>query len=182
MDLSLEAAAVIAQLDDYTSAELVWVNPLAGRTYRLTGSKGTQFLKLSPKDAPDSHDVLLEAERLKWARERAEAAVPVPVVLETGTIHHVHWLRTEGLPGRPASDGRWRSDPRRTGRLLGYAVRAFHDGLFDALADCPAGASAANACSGTATSTWSPEIKTKMNSLAADAMDRRASDVRTVCP
>lgn len=136
VDLSQEAAAVIAQLGGSTSAELVWVNPLAGRTYQLTGPRGTQFLKLSPNHAPDSHDVLSEAERLEWARDMAKAAA-VPVVLETGTGDHVHWMLTEGLPGVPASDRRWRSDPRRTGRLLGYAVRAFHDALAQAVNDCP---------------------------------------------
>lgn len=133
MDVSRAVAAVVAELSPGTSAELVWVNPLAGQTYRLETPDGTQFLKLSPKDAPASHDVLLEAERLRWVG----STVPVPTVLATGSDDHFSWMRTSGLPGIPASDPRWRADPRRTARSLGRGVRLFHDALAPALPACP---------------------------------------------
>lgn len=57
------------------------MNPLAGSTYRLETATGTQFLKLSPKSVPASHDVLVEAERLRWADDR----VPLAVMLDTGS-------------------------------------------------------------------------------------------------
>jgi len=127
------ATAVARRLVGGSAGDPVWVNPLAGRTYRLTGAEGTRFLKLSPPDAPPSHDVLVEAERLRWVGSR----VPVPAVLATGSDDGVHWLLTRGLPGTPASDPRWRADPTGTARALGRAVRSFHDGLAPAVRDCP---------------------------------------------
>lgn len=132
-DLSQVAAEVVDRMVGGVEASLVWVNPLMGRTYRLDTEAGTQFLKLSPKDAPASHDVLLEAERLRWVEDR----VPVPVVLETGSNDVASWMRTEGLTGVAASDQRWRSDPRATATSLGRAVRAFHDNLTSSVTDCP---------------------------------------------
>ena len=132
-DLSLVAEELVDQLGGGVEASLVWANPLAGRTYRFETDAGTQFLKLSPKDVPASHDVLVEAERLRWVDDR----LPVPVVLETGSNDVAHWMRTQGLPGVAASDQRWQSDPRATATSLGRAVRVFHDRLSSAVAGCP---------------------------------------------
>jgi len=131
--LDAVAEDVARRLVGTAAGDPVWVNPLAGRTYRLTGPAGTRFLKLSPPGAPPGHDVLVEAERLRWAGAR----VPVPEVLATGSDDGVHWLLTAGLPGTPASDPRWRADPTWTAHELGRAARSFHDGLAAALPDCP---------------------------------------------
>lgn len=133
MDISRAAAAVVAELGGGTSLQLVWENPLAGRTYRLETPDGIQFLKLSPRGAPASHNVLVEAERLRWIGSTA----PVPDVLATGSDDQVCWMCTRGMPGIPASDPRWRSDPSRTAGSLGRGVRLFHDALSPNVADCP---------------------------------------------
>lgn len=132
-DLRLVAEELIDQMGGGVEASLVWVNPLTGRTYRLETPAGMQFLKLSPKGVPASHDVLIEAERLRWVADR----VPVPVVLETGSNDGASWMRTKGLPGMAASDERWQSDRRATATSLGRAVRVFHDSLSSAVAGCP---------------------------------------------
>jgi kanamycin kinase len=136
VELSAAADAFLSQLverGDVASAELVWVRPSAGHTYRLTGRDGTHYLKVAPVDHPSGREVLAEAECLRWVGSR----VPVPTVLGAGSTEHLDWLRTRALPGIPASDLRWRTDPSRTARLLGHAVRSFHDGLSAAVGDCP---------------------------------------------
>jgi len=58
-------------------------------------------------------------------------------VLATGVVDGVSWMLTEGLTGVPASDTKWRCDPRRTASSLGRAVRLFHDALAPAVPACP---------------------------------------------
>ena len=111
----------------------MWTNPLGGRTYRLHRPGDVQYLKVSPHDAPPSHDVTREAERLAWIGSR----VHVPKVLDAGRNQHGSWLRTRELTGLPASDDSWRRDPPRTAALLGRAVRRFHDRLAPVTTQCP---------------------------------------------
>lgn len=124
---------ITTQLGPTVRADHVWTNPLGGRTYSLRGLEYGHYLKVSPPDAPSSHDLTAEAERLAWIGSR----VHVPQVLESGSNQYGSWLRTLEMSGSPASNERWRRHPDRTAKMLGYAIRCFHDQLAPAESSCP---------------------------------------------
>ena len=127
------AIKLIATLGLGAPADLIATNLLGGRTFRLGVAGSARYLKIAPTTVPHTHDVTVEAERLRWLAER----LPVPEVIETGLTDAHTWMLTRELPGLPASDLRWRRDPGRTAAILGAAVRTFHDALADSVASCP---------------------------------------------
>lgn len=145
---------LITRLGPDVHADLVWTNPLGGRTYRLERPEAAEYLKVAPADAPPSHHPAAEAQRLAWIGSR----VRVPEVLDSGRDPRGSWLRTRELPGIPASDLRWRDDPRGTASLLGRAVRRFHDALTSAVPDCP----------------WSWRIADRVAARRSPQVERRA--------
>jgi kanamycin kinase len=67
-------AAILGELAEETTPELVWRNELGGQTWRL----GDRYLKWSPDAA--GRDLLREVVRLRWLQGRH----PVPRVLDAG--------------------------------------------------------------------------------------------------
>lgn len=126
-------ADLIRRLCPGATAEQSWINPLGGRTYRMSASTGVSYLKLADESVPSSHDLTVEAERLRWVGDR----FPVPQVIDSGRIDGHSWLISAELPGTRASDPRWSADPVRTATTLGRTIRAFHDALADRTAECP---------------------------------------------
>lgn len=125
--------ALVRTLCPDANAVPVWDNPLGGRTLRLDGAGPVHYLKVAPTSLPDSHHPHLEAERISWTSGR----LPVPSVQACGQDQGLSWMLTRALPGRPASDPAWLSDPLRLVRALARGVRSFHDGLADRAAQCP---------------------------------------------
>ncbi|MEE6295422.1 phosphotransferase [Georgenia wangjunii] len=113
--------------------ELVWTNPLGGRTFRADVGGDIHYLKVSPVGLPSSHDPVREARRLQWVGRR----LPVPEVVDVGCSDQFTWLRTREVRGIPLSHPRWSSTPRRTAWVMGEAVRQFHDSLADLVEECP---------------------------------------------
>jgi kanamycin kinase len=66
--------------------------------------------------------LLDEAARMRWA----QAHLPVPTVLDSGTDQTVDWLVTAALAGRDATDERLRADPGQLVALLAEGLRRFH--------------------------------------------------------
>jgi kanamycin kinase len=132
-DTNDPAVELIEVLGAEQSAVLICTNFLGGRTFRLGAPGAARYLKIAPLTVPDTHDLTVEAERLRWIGDR----FPVPHVLDAGRTDSLTWMLTEELPGITAADPRWRSDPRRTARILGGVVRTFHDALADRVAECP---------------------------------------------
>jgi kanamycin kinase len=112
----------------------VWKNELGGATFRLGDGPEARFAKWVP--AGVELDLAGEAARMRWAG----TFVTVPRVLELGSNDDGGWLITAALHGEMAVVDRWRQDPATAVRVIGEALRAFHDTL--PVADCPFSASA----------------------------------------
>ncbi|GAA2003652.1 aminoglycoside 3'-phosphotransferase [Catenulispora subtropica] len=112
----------------------VWVNPAGGATFRLGDGPGARYAKWAPAGA--GLDLAGEAARMRWAG----AFVTVPRVLELDSDDDGTWLVTAALDGEMAVVDRWKEDPATAVRVIGEALRAFHDAL--PVADCPFSASA----------------------------------------
>ena len=92
--------------------------------YRLKrGATTESFVKLQP--AGEYPSLAAEAERARWAI----AHVPAPEVLDLGAEEGVDWLMTAPIAGCDATDAQLRADPENLARLLGRALREFHDRL-----------------------------------------------------
>lgn len=128
-----EVHVLLEQVAPADHIDLVWTNPLGGRTYRLTGPLGVRYLKVTRVGIPASHIPTAEAERMRWIQDD----FPVPSVLSTGQANGISWLLTTELVGIQASDPRWSDDPARKAQLLGRAVRAFHESFIDRTPECP---------------------------------------------
>jgi kanamycin kinase len=90
-------------------------------TWRLTSPEGrTRFAKV---DTGGTYPTLEgEAERLVWAA----AYLPVPAVVAVEQVDGATILITEGLPGRDATDPRWRADLPALVSAYGRGLAAFH--------------------------------------------------------
>ena len=59
------AIKLIATLGHGAPAELIATNLLGGRTFRLGVAGSARYLKIAPTTVPHTHDVTVEAERLR---------------------------------------------------------------------------------------------------------------------
>jgi len=89
--------------------------------YELTGPGSHLFLKV--ERLHPARDPLAEADRLRWLAGRQ----PVPAVVGVEADQQRSYLLTAALPGSPASDPTWTSQPARCAALLGRALRQLHD-------------------------------------------------------
>lgn len=111
----------------------VWHNEGA-TTFRLGEGPGARYAKWAP--AGSGVDLAGEAARMRWAG----AFVTVPRVLEQSSNADGAWLVTAALAGEMAVTDRWKQEPATAVRVIGEALRAFHDAL--PVAECPFTASA----------------------------------------
>lgn len=111
----------------------VWHN-VSATTFRLGDGPGARYAKWAP--AGSDVDLAGEAARMRWAG----AFVTVPRVLEQACDADGAWLVTAALDGEMAVADRWKQDPATAVRVIGEALRAFHDAL--PVAECPFSASA----------------------------------------
>ncbi|NUP50311.1 MAG: aminoglycoside 3'-phosphotransferase [Catenulispora sp.] len=114
--------------------EPVWANELGGSTFRLGAGPHARYAKWAP--AGSGPDLAGEAARMRWAG----TFVTVPRVLELGSNDDGDWLVTAALDGDMAVIDRWKAEPATAVRVIGEALRMFHDTL--PVADCPFSASA----------------------------------------
>lgn len=133
MDTNEKIRVLIDDLQPGADAELVSTNFFGGTTYRLQTGDTITYLKVAPDSVPVSHDLTVEAERVRWVRDR----FAVPQVLGSGHQDGFTWLLTAQLAGVPATDERWKVDHHQTAVYLGRAVRAFHDALAPYAGQCP---------------------------------------------
>jgi kanamycin kinase len=112
----------------------VWVNEIGGSTFRLGEGPQARYAKWAP--AGSGLDLAGEAARLRWAG----TFVTVPRVLELGADDAGAWLITAAIPGDMAVTDRWKREPETAVRVIGEALRAFHDAL--PVEECPFSASA----------------------------------------
>ena len=99
----------------------VWRNEEGGVTFRF--GVGERFLKVQRPTLDWDPDA--ERVRLAWVG----AFVPAPRVLDHGVRRELHWVLTEGLPGRSAVDAVWRARPEVAVPSLGRGLRRFHDAV-----------------------------------------------------
>ncbi|OLE26707.1 MAG: aminoglycoside phosphotransferase APH(3') [Catenulispora sp. 13_1_20CM_3_70_7] len=111
-----------------------WQNELGGVTFRLGDGPDLRYAKWAP--AGSGLDLAGEAARMRWAG----AYVTVPRVLELGGNDDGTWLVTAAISGDMAVTDRWKREPATAVRVIGEALRAFHDAL--PVDECPFSASA----------------------------------------
>ncbi|GAA2020834.1 aminoglycoside 3'-phosphotransferase [Catenulispora yoronensis] len=122
----------------------VWANEVGGATFRLGDGPGARYAKWAPTGS--GPDLAGEAARMRWAGGRVTVprgtvpSITVPRVLDLGSDDDGAWLVTAALPGEMAVSERWLGEPATAVRVIGEALRAFHDAL--PVADCPFSASA----------------------------------------
>jgi kanamycin kinase len=91
-------------------------------TWRLDDPDTGQVRFLKTASSRRFPRLLDEAARMRWA----QAHLPVPTVLDSGTDQSVDWLVTAALAGRDATDERLRADPGELVALLAKELRRFH--------------------------------------------------------
>lgn len=111
----------------------VWHNEGA-TTFRLGEGPGARYAKWAPVGS--EVDLAGEAARMRWAG----AFATVPRVLEQAADAEGAWLITAAIDGEMAVTDRWKQEPATAVRVIGQALRAFHDAL--PVAECPFSASA----------------------------------------
>lgn len=109
-------------------AELAYMRARDVSTWCLRRADETRYLKVARGAA--GFALRRESERLNWARPR----LPVPRVIEYDSTDGFHWLLTEALPGRDATDDRLRAAPSLLVPLLAHGLRMIHNTSAD---DCP---------------------------------------------
>ncbi|NUR26639.1 MAG: aminoglycoside 3'-phosphotransferase [Catenulispora sp.] len=112
----------------------VWANELGGATFRLGTGPDARYAKWVPTGV--DLDLAAEAARMRWAG----MFVTVPRVLELDSSDEGSWLITAALDGEMAVADRWKQDPATAVRVIGEALRTFHDTL--RVEECPFSASA----------------------------------------
>ena len=112
----------------------VWINEVGGLTFRLGEEPQARYAKWAPVGS--GLDLAAEAARLRWAG----TFVTVPRVLELDADDEGAWLITAAIPGDMAVVDRWKQEPATAVRVIGEALRMFHDAL--PVEDCPFSASA----------------------------------------
>jgi len=112
----------------------VWANEVGGATFRLGAGPEARYAKWAPADS--GIDLAAEAARMRWAG----TFVAVPQVLELDSDGEGTWLVTAALDGDMAVTDRWKQEPATAVRVIGEALRAFHDAL--PVTECPFTASA----------------------------------------
>jgi aminoglycoside phosphotransferase len=111
----------------------VWHN-VGATTFRLGEGPDARYAKWAP--AGSHLDLAGEAARMRWAG----TYVAVPRVLELASDAEGSWLITAALDGEMAVTARWKQDPATAVRIIGEALRTFHEAL--PVAECPFDASA----------------------------------------
>src|SRR4051794_29631373 len=101
----------------------VWANELGGATFRLGDGPDARYAKWVPTGV--ELDLAAEAARMRWAGTFAT----VPRVLELKVNEDGAWLITAALDGEMAVTDRWKAEPATAVRVIGEALRAFHDAL-----------------------------------------------------
>ena len=92
----------------------------SARTYRLDGPDDF-YLKINAVE-PDG-GLQTEADSLLWLGRY----LPAPDVIFYERIANTDYLLMRALPGLPASDAHWRTDPTRLTQLLANTMRALHN-------------------------------------------------------
>ncbi|HEX9710993.1 MAG TPA: APH(3') family aminoglycoside O-phosphotransferase [Actinomycetota bacterium] len=108
--------------------ELAWSLVPQAATWRLTRGSEARYVKVARVGREPS--LPAERVRLEWAAGR----LPVPTVLDGGTVDGVDWLLLAGLPGRDATVHPLREEPARLVPILARALRTLHEAPID---DCP---------------------------------------------
>jgi kanamycin kinase len=127
-----EPVAVPAALRPWLGTEdrrAVWVNEIGGLTFEDGTGSDHIYAKWAPAH-PDL-DLAAEAERLRWAGPY----VSVPEVISYERVESGEILVTRAIPGSNAVVDRWRAEPATAVRVLGSALRTFHESL--PVAECP---------------------------------------------
>jgi len=101
--------------------ELAWTH-LGGAVFRLeSASDEVRFLKLT--SGARALRLEAETERLRWAI----TYLPVPRVIDAGSVENVDWLLTAGLPGRDGATPALLADPKPLVAALARGLRRFHE-------------------------------------------------------
>lgn len=93
----------------------------AAQVFRLSGQDTSAYLKLGPADLLGglSH----EAEATRWLLGQG---IPAPECLYAGSHAGIDYLLTRAIPGRPADDPGWLTDPHRLIDGVAVALRRLH--------------------------------------------------------
>lgn len=111
-----EIPAVVVDIADGRSTELVWRNDLGGMTFRI----GDEFVKWNPRRT--GVDLHREQVRLDWLRGRH----PVPRVLASGGDDEAQWLVTAAIAGDSAVGDSWRARRSEAIAAIATGLRAIH--------------------------------------------------------
>ncbi len=99
----------------------------SSRTFRIEGPENF-YLKINPVDPWGG--LKIEADALAWLGMR----LPAPEVVFYERVNGTDYLLIRALPGLPASDDYWKTNPRRLAEILAESMLALHS--LDP-ADCP---------------------------------------------
>jgi kanamycin kinase len=111
-----EVPAVVRELADGATAELVWRNELGGLTFHV----GDRFVKWNPRHT--GIDLERERVRLDWMSSRH----PAPRVVSAGSDESAQWIVTAALPGDCAVGDTWRARRPEAIRAIATGLRAIH--------------------------------------------------------
>ncbi|GAB3882569.1 APH(3') family aminoglycoside O-phosphotransferase [Spirosoma agri] len=92
----------------------------SAQTFRLDGPEPF-YLKINAVEPWGGLNV--EAEALTWLR----AYLPAPEVVFYERMDETDYLLIRALPGQPASDDRWKTNPERLTETLAVTMRALHE-------------------------------------------------------
>lgn len=125
-----EVPAAVVDLAAGDTIEPVWRNQLGGMTFRLTGERGTRYVKWQDMTGVDpvhrgDVDLIAEAQKLTWAGQCAA----VPEVLDSGSSGRSAWLLTSGINASAAYQAPWRDQPETAVRAIAVGLRQLHDSL-----------------------------------------------------
>ena len=111
--------AIVTELADGKSPELVWRNELDGLTYCI----GKRFVKWNP--AGNGINLADEVARLTWAAGKWK----VPKLVSSGHNPEGAWIVTEAVDGLSAIHQTWLDRPFEAVRAIGVGLRQLHDTL-----------------------------------------------------
>lgn len=107
----------------------MWSYPGDQASWRITSLDGEVFyLKVGRSDL--TIRVAADCERTRWAY----TYLPVPRIIDCGTVEGLDWMLNTGLPGVDATSPRLRDDPRRLAKILARGLKRFHEAPVD---ECP---------------------------------------------